>query len=75
MLRDLFEAIAWLFEDVLFIPLDWLRHLQDDSWFLANTLNWIFLIIGILAFGFWLKQLRIFEKEEPEETQPNPYLG
>ena len=76
-MTEFFRAIEWLFEDILFWPLDQLRLLQNDSWFLANFINWIFVIIGIIAFAYWMNQLRIFDKEEKESerTRPNPFLG
>ncbi len=77
-MRDLFEGIEWLFEEVLFIPLDALRELQMDSWWLANALNFIFLLIGIAAFGYWLGQLKKFQdrdEEEKKSSKHSPYLG
>ncbi|SDR84895.1 hypothetical protein SAMN04487764_0840 [Gillisia sp. Hel1_33_143] len=63
-MKDFFEGIAWLFENVLFIPLDALRTLQLDSWWLANIMNWIFMIIGAAAFIYWMLQLKKFDDEE-----------
>ncbi|MGA8853328.1 MAG: uracil phosphoribosyltransferase [Christiangramia sp.] len=76
-MKDFFEGIAWLFENILFYPLDALRYLQMDSWALANVINWIFVIIGILAFGYWMKQLKIFHDEDKrnDRTKPKPFLG
>ncbi len=76
-MKELFEGIAWLFEEILFYPLDLLRELQLDSWFLANIINWIFLIIGVVAFVYWMKQLKIFhdQDKENERTKPDPFLG
>ncbi|MDT0642158.1 uracil phosphoribosyltransferase [Zunongwangia sp. F363] len=77
-MRDLFEGIEWLFEEILFIPLDALRELQFDSWWLANAINFIFLIIGIAAFAYWLKELKKFQDRDEEETKSSkhsPYLG
>jgi len=65
-MKDFFEGIAWLFENVLFIPFDALRKLQLDSWLLANFMNWIFMIIGAAAFIYWMLQLKKFDDEEKE---------
>lgn len=65
-MRDFFEGIAWLFENVLFIPFDALRTLQLDSWWLANFMNWIFMIIGAAAFIYWMLQLKKSDDEERE---------
>ncbi len=35
----------------LFAPFDALRALELENWFAANTLSWIFIIIGFAAFG------------------------
>ena len=40
-----FEGIQYLFVNILFAPLDFLRHLELVTWFGANTINWIFMII------------------------------
>lgn len=72
-MKDFFEFIEYIFVDILFKPLDWLRELQLDSWAAANTLNWIFIIIGILAFSYWLKQLRHFNDEE--QRNRDKYYG
>lgn len=75
-MKDLFEGIAWLFEEILFLPFDWLRDLQLDSWFLANILNWIFIIVAFAAFFFWMKQLKKFndDGEEKQDTTAHSFL-
>lgn len=72
-MRDLFENIAWLFEEVLFLPLNWLRDLEYDSWFLANIMNWFFVIIAIAAFAFWMKQLKKFNDNDEENRDPSAH--
>lgn len=72
-MKDFFEFIEYIFIDILFKPLDWLRELQLDSWAAANALNWIFIIIGIIAFCYWLKQLRGFADEEHKRQEK--YFG
>ncbi|MFV8225323.1 DUF6341 family protein [Christiangramia aquimixticola] len=76
-MRDLFEGIEYLFEDILFYPLDVLRTLELDSWFLANIFNWVFMIIGFLAFLYWMKQLKTFNdrNEEKRESTSHSFLG
>lgn len=58
--RGFWEGIASVFEDFLFIPLDWLRELELSSWWAANFMSWIFLIITFLAFFYWMGQLKKF---------------
>ena len=47
-MKAIFEAIAYLFEEILFIPLNMLRELELTSWVFANAFNWLFLLIGFL---------------------------
>lgn len=75
-MKGFFEGIQYLFVDILFWPLDALRQLELDSWFLANLLNWIFMIICTVAMVYWIKQLRIFDKnnEENQDTTAHSFL-
>ena len=66
-MKDFFYAIQDLFVDVLFAPLDALRALELDSWFGANTISWIFMIIGFVAFVYWMKQLKTYNDNNEEE--------
>ena len=65
--KGFWEGIASLFEDILFLPYDALRSLELDSWWLANIFSWILLIIGIVAFVYWLGMLKKFD-ENTEST-------
>jgi len=65
--RGFWEAIASIFEDFLLLPLDALRSLELESWWAANIISWIFVIIGAIALVYWLKQLIAFD-ENTEET-------
>lgn len=60
---DFFHGIQNLFVNYLFWPYDALRHLQQSSWFFANIFSWIFLIIGIVAFTYWMKQLKRYDED------------
>jgi len=62
-MKDFFYAIQDLFVDYLFVPFDALRLLQLDSWFLANAFSWVFLLIGSVAFIYWMKKLSQFDPE------------
>lgn len=77
MLRDIFEGIAYLFEEILFYPLDLLRTLELDTWWGANGINFIFVLVGIAAFAYWMKQLKHFSDTHEEERKdaPDSYLG
>jgi len=66
-MKDLFEAIAYLFEEVLMVPFNMLRELELENWWLANALTWVSIIVLILAVGYWMKQLRIFDQNGEED--------
>ncbi len=76
-MKEIFEGIAWLFEEVLFIPFNALRELELSSWFLANFMNWIFIVIGFAAFLFWMLQLKKFNDNNEEDRDPtaHSFLG
>jgi hypothetical protein len=66
-MKDFFYAIQDLFVDYLFSPFDALRALELDSWFGANIMSWIFMAIGLVAFVYWMMQLRSFDKNGDED--------
>ncbi|UJH90220.1 uracil phosphoribosyltransferase [Antarcticibacterium sp. 1MA-6-2] len=76
-MRDLFEGIAYVFEEILFLPLNWLYDLEQNSWFLANIINFLFVIIAFAAFLFWMKQLKKFNDNDEEDRDPtaHSFLG
>ena len=75
-MKAFFEGIQTLFVDFLFKPLDFLRGLELENWWGANTLNWIFMIICATAMVYWIKQLRIFEAAgtESQDTTAHSFL-
>ncbi|MBF0694100.1 MAG: uracil phosphoribosyltransferase [Flavobacterium sp.] len=75
-MRGFFEGIETLFVDYLFAPLDGLRNMELNTWFGANFINWIFMIICAVAVVYWIKQLRIFEEnnEENQDTTAHSFL-
>lgn len=77
IMKDIFEAIALFHKDVLFIPLDALRELQDDSWFAANIINGLFIVIGFVALGYWLKQLKMYSdnNDDRQDVTAHSILG
>ncbi|SHI69831.1 DUF6341 family protein [Algibacter luteus] len=66
-MKDFFYAIQDLFVDVLFAPLDALRALELENWFLANGISWLFTIIGFVAMVYWMKQLKSFNDNNEED--------
>ena len=61
-MTSFFEGIQYLFVNILFAPLDFLRSLELISWFGANTINWIFMIICAAAMVYWIKQLKLHKE-------------
>ncbi|TXE13008.1 uracil phosphoribosyltransferase [Seonamhaeicola algicola] len=66
-MKDFFYAIRDLFVDVLFTPFDALKELELESWWAANTISWIFMIICMVAIVYWIKQLKIFNDNNEED--------
>jgi len=75
-MKDFFYAIEDLFVDILFIPFDALRALELDNWWGANVMSWLFLIIGLVAFVYWMKQLKSANdnNEEDKTVTAHSYL-
>lgn len=76
-MRAIFEGIGYFFEEILFWPMDLLRFLELDNWWLANILTWIFIIISMAATWYWIKQLRIFKdnNEDDQDTTAHSFLS
>ncbi|MAP81652.1 MAG: uracil phosphoribosyltransferase [Aequorivita sp.] len=60
--KGFWEGIASLFEDLLFLPYDALAALELDSWWLANAINFVFVIIATAAFIYWLGKLKDYNE-------------
>lgn len=75
-MKDFFEGIQYLFENVLFLPLHWLREVELENWWAANTLNWIFIIICMAALLYWIMQLKKYNDagEESNEITAHSFL-
>ncbi len=73
-MTSFFEGIEDLFVNVLFLPFDFLRFMEN--WWTANTLNWIFMLIGAVAMVYWMLQLKKFndQGEEDKEITAHSYL-
>ncbi len=75
-MKAFWEAFADLFVNFLFAPFDALRSLELDNWWLANSVSWILALIGLVAFVYWMLQLRTFDKngEEDKSITSHSYL-
>lgn len=65
---DFFHWIAHIFEDFLLVPLGYLRHLQDQTWWGANLINWVFIAIFFVLFFYWLHKLKVFADHDKKHT-------
>ena len=72
-MKAFFKAIAWLFEEILFLPYDFLRQLENSSWTLANSVNWLFILIGFSALIYWILQLNLFDNNGEEDKDPSAH--
>jgi hypothetical protein len=73
--KGFFEGIQSLSEDILFAPYDFLR-LGVDSWWMSNIVSWLLALIGLVAFVYWMGQLKKFNDsgEEDKSITSHSYL-
>lgn len=76
-MKGFFEGIQSFVEGLALAPLDALRALELENWFAANIFNWLFMIIGSVAFVYWMKQLKGFNenKEENRSVVSHSFLA
>ena len=75
-MKAFFEGIQSLFELIL-APYDYLRALELECWFGANTINAIFMVICASAILYWIKQLKNHKDEgqDNQDTTAHSFLG
>ncbi|WP_299223621.1 uracil phosphoribosyltransferase [uncultured Psychroserpens sp.] len=75
-MKDFFYAIEDLFVNVLFAPFDALRALELEDWWSANFVSWLFIVIGLVAFTYWMLELKKFNAngEEDKSITSHSYL-
>ena len=73
-MKDFFEGIQYLFEEILFIPFEALRFLE--SWWASNMVNWLLAVTGLAAMVYWILQLKKFDdnKEEDKSITAHSFL-
>jgi len=64
--KDLFEAIEFLFVEVLFIPFDFIR-LDISSWLIQNGINFTFMLVISAALLYWTLELIKYDKKGDEK--------
>ena len=72
-MKAFFEGVAWLFEEILFLPYAFLRQIEEGNWVLANSVNWIFMVVGFSALIYWIVQLNLFDKSGEEDKDPSAH--
>ena len=75
--KGVFEGIQSFTEDVLFLPYNTLRTVELDNWWMANIVSWLLFAIGIVAFVYWMGQLKKSNDngEEDKTITSHSYLG
>tara|TARA_B100001250_G_C19737176_1_gene761326 strand:+ start:1112 stop:1342 length:231 start_codon:yes stop_codon:yes gene_type:complete len=63
---DLFEAIEFLFVELLFIPFDFIR-LEISNWMLQNIINFTFIVVISSALIYWTLELIKYDKKGDEK--------
>lgn len=64
-MKDFFEGIQYLFEEILFIPFNALRF--TENWWASNIVSWLLAITGFIAMIYWILQLKKFDDREEED--------
>jgi hypothetical protein len=65
--KGIFEGVQSVSEDILFMPYDALRSLELNNWWLANIVSWLLMAIGLVAFVYWMLQLKKFNDNNEED--------
>ena len=68
MMKELFEAIEFLFVEILFFPFDFIR-LDITSWIFQNAINFSFIFVITAALVYWTLELVKYDKMEGKETE------
>ena len=63
---DIFEAIEFLFVEILFVPFDFIR-LDISSWLIQNMVNFSFMIVIASALIYWTLELVKYDKKGDEK--------
>ena len=73
--KDLFEAIEFLFVEVLFVPFDFIR-LDISNWFIQNVINFTFMLVISSALIYWTLELVKYDKkgEEKKDVTAHSFL-
>lgn len=75
--KGFFEGIQAFFENVAFGPYNALRGLEPETWWGANIISIVFILITFAAFIYWMKELKKADDagEEDKSIVSHEYLG
>ncbi len=75
-MKDFFKNIQFLFEEFFFLPFNSLRSFQEINWWIANGINFLLFLIGLIAFIYWMIKLKNFNDkgEENKEITAHSFL-
>ena len=73
-MKAFFEFIAYIFENILFLPLSFLKKLSITDWWKSNIISWVFIIIAVVGFCYWIFQLKMFKDEEDKDSTAHTFL-
>lgn len=66
-MKSFFEGIEDLFVNGVLKLWDTFRFLELENWWAANTVNWIFMIIGAAAMVYWMFELKKYSDNDEED--------
>jgi hypothetical protein len=73
-MKSFFEGIQYLFVNILFAPLDFLRSLELESWFAANTINWFHDYLCSSNGIYWQLKFSMM-LEQKQDTTAHSFLN
>lgn len=75
-MKSFFEGIQDLFENSFSVLFNGIKEFELSNWWGANTLNWIFMLIGAVAMVYWMIQLKGYSDrgEEEKDATAHSYL-
>jgi arginine exporter protein ArgO len=76
MMKSFFEALQWLFDNIVLALHGFLRSLELSNWWLANIVSWGFIIVCCYYAVYWTKQLQSHKdnNEENQDTTAHSFL-
>ncbi len=72
-MKEFWESIENLTYHILLYPMDLLRSFELENWTAANFINWLFMLIGFVAFLYWMKELKKYNDNDEENRDPKAH--